>query len=73
MIDYDAIGYYPDDGPSLILQCPCCAAHIEFYENNDAPEHIQDGAYQLREWEYIRCACGATFGEGDWIDVVTEP
>lgn len=73
MTDYNAIGYDPDEGPSLVLQCPACAAHIPFYSDPEGCEHIEDGAYKLGEYELVLCACGAAFGEGDWLDVVIEP
>ena len=58
-----------DDGPTMVLICDSCHREIDFYGDPAAVERIRDGAYQLEEWDLVRCACGATYRQDDWLDV----
>lgn len=57
----------PDTDIGLVLRCPCCTAEIELYGDwytGDAD------TYTLDNDEMALCTCGATFGEGDTLDIV---
>lgn len=59
--------FLPDDSPSIVLRCGFCAAEIALMFD---VETGTDDTYTFGEYELAACSCGATYGEGDTLDIV---
>lgn len=66
--DYNMDG--EDPAPTALLRCRYCPREIAFY--GDVPEHHLPLTLTLESDEYYTCACGATFGEGDALEIIDE-
>ena len=52
----------------LDLRCPFCAAAIVLYGEWDPIPNADE--YTITSDDIIVCTCGATFGDGDTLDII---